>query len=82
MSPWPEHVAELANEFEVNRRLNSAKARRFTQPDRLHKVNIRSTDSMGENSNIHNSSFGYGSSSHMTANLVEKEHYQPIYPPS
>lgn len=81
-SLWLEHVAELTNEFEVNRRLASAAATAFTQPAILHQMNKRSTDDMGDNNNTDNYALGYACSSYMKANPVENQNFQAIYPPS
>lgn len=80
-SQWPEHVAELANEFEVINRLPSVTARIFNQVARLHHMNTRISDGMEDNNTTENSSLGYSSSSYITANPANN-HSQPIYPPS
>lgn len=70
------------NHLEVNHRLDSSTARAYTQPALLHQINPRSTDSLGDNKNMDNFSFGYGSSSYITTNPVDNQHPQSIYPPS
>lgn len=44
---WPDHVVQLANEFQVDYRLTFAMVSTFNQPALLHHMNIRSTDTMG-----------------------------------
>lgn len=81
-SIWWEHVTELTNDFEISRRLDSATARTFTQPARLHEINTRRTDGMRDNNNTNNSSIGYDSSSYMKADTVDSQHSKPVYQPS